>query len=277
MDCYYFYVSNNCIADTMYSYCTCLIRSLRLATIFVGASFLLGYQSWASGIGSATELFGMGFGFSDLSPSLTSQTFPLVTAAIIANTPQVIISFLYLSYNGIITCMILAHETQRFAEPIKGRRSLRMTSPGIRQRGSYFLQVPFRYAIPLMATTSALHYILSRSIFLVNLNIYDTEGAFRGSIQQVAWSPAAVVGAVVFILTLSIVLCVCACKRFPVRMPLLRSNTLAIAAACHPHKDDTDAAFRPVAYGVLRADGDKQRVGFSSFEVDELQRGEVYH
>lgn len=58
-------------------------------------------------------------------------------------------------------------------------------------------------------------------------------------------------------------------------MPLLGSNSLAISAACHPPPDDVDAATSKIGYGVLPGDGD--RVGFTSFEVGELQEGVVYH
>jgi len=63
---------------------------------------------------------------------------------LIANSPQVLLSVLYLNYNGLFSCVVANDEWSRFAH---SRKPLRVTSPAGQQRSTYFLSLPYRYAI----------------------------------------------------------------------------------------------------------------------------------
>jgi hypothetical protein len=68
----------------------------------------------------------------------------LIATTLLANLPQGILSFLYLTYNGLFTCMLGSYEWSRFGQ---FRKPLRVTAPVESQRSTYYLQLPYTYAI----------------------------------------------------------------------------------------------------------------------------------
>ncbi|KAF2834550.1 hypothetical protein M501DRAFT_1000189 [Patellaria atrata CBS 101060] len=86
----------------------------------------------------------------------------LLINAIIANLAQPTLSFIYFTVNGLFTAMLATLELHDF---VKHRKGLRVsTVPKKEQRGTYFLQVPYRYGIPLMIISILLHWLVSQSI-----------------------------------------------------------------------------------------------------------------
>ncbi|CZR50129.1 uncharacterized protein PAC_00001 [Phialocephala subalpina] len=67
-------------------------------------------------------------GYGTVNPkSLTNRTCPgLINTVIVANLPQAILSFLYMTYNGLFSCVVGADEWSRFAH---SRKPLRVTFP----------------------------------------------------------------------------------------------------------------------------------------------------
>lgn len=57
-------------------------------------------------------------------PSVGGST--VVASVLVANSPQPILSFLYLLFNGVLTSMLLADEWSQFAHD---RKSLRVSDP----------------------------------------------------------------------------------------------------------------------------------------------------
>lgn len=88
----------------------------------------------------------------------------------LANTPQVILSAAYFLVNRICTSLCLAREWNRLAVV---RKPLRVTNPRGDQRSTYFLSLPYRWAIPLTVVSGLLHWLLSQSVFLARLEIRD--------------------------------------------------------------------------------------------------------
>jgi hypothetical protein len=85
-----------------------------------------------------------------------------------ANSFQVLVSFLYLFYNNILTRQVAADEFLRFLDGDTDRKALRVSSPkNSEQRSSYFLSLPWKYAIPQMIAFMLLHWLVSQSIFIV--------------------------------------------------------------------------------------------------------------
>lgn len=56
------------------------------------------------------------------------------------------------------------------------RKGLRVTAPRGEQRSSYFLQLPYRWAVPLMIVSGALHWLMSQTIFPVRLETRSRDG-----------------------------------------------------------------------------------------------------
>ena len=85
-----------------------------------------------------------------------------------ANSFQVLVSFLYLFYNNILTRQVVADEFIRFLDKNEGKKPLRVSSPtNSVQRSSYFLSLPWKYAVPQMIAFMLLHWLVSQSIFVV--------------------------------------------------------------------------------------------------------------
>ncbi len=117
----------------------------------------------------------------------------VVFTLLVANSPQILLSFLYFAYNGIFTRMLLAEEWSAYASK---RRFLRVTSPTGGQRSTYRLQLPYRYGIPLLIGSSTLHWLVSQSIFLVRVNVIDSTGvevSYYSGISTCGYSPIALI------------------------------------------------------------------------------------
>jgi hypothetical protein len=104
-------------------------------------------------------------GFGSLSPTAIIQigipqegTAGLTGCVLLANLPQIILSFLYLTYNGLYTSMHLAHEYGGYATQ---RKALRVTTPRGVQRSTYWLQLPYTYGVPLILASATLHWLIS--------------------------------------------------------------------------------------------------------------------
>ena len=100
--------------------------------------------------------------------TLSLQSLP--TDVFVANTPQLLISMLYLLYNDLFTRMQLAKEWLSYG---KQHKSLRVTNPIGEQRSTRFLQLPFWYTVPLVVVMIILHWLVSQSIFLALVTLYD--------------------------------------------------------------------------------------------------------
>ena len=72
---------------------------------------------------------------------------PLVAYVVLANTPQLILSLLYMTYNDLFTRMHLSKEWASYASD---RKTLRTSQPRGLQRNTYFLSLPGRFSIPFL-------------------------------------------------------------------------------------------------------------------------------
>ncbi|KAF2271131.1 hypothetical protein CC78DRAFT_12199 [Lojkania enalia] len=224
----------------------------------------------------------------------------IIPYVLLANLPQTIISFLYLTYNGLFTAMLTGREWARYA--IK-RAPLRVTIPNPGQRSTYFLQLPYAWSIPLLTASTLLHFFVSQSIFLARVALYENgapaktfdEGrvsmyhhfktagniltgvGYSGSalIASIAWGSALVIACVL----------VAAIGRYPIGLPVGGTNSAVISAACHMRREgesehclDEDTVEKPVKWGVT-VEGTRYDVGhccFSSGEVDFPKYGALY-
>lgn len=202
--------------------------------------------------GQRTSAFALGFGAVNTQARLKILSLQrnIVANIMIANSPQLLLSFLYFAYNGLWTCMLLSQEWFSYAGHGKG---LRVTSPNNKQRSTYRLQLPYRYGIPLMVMSGLLHWLISQSIFLLNINAYNIDDFLDDyySYSSCGYSPVAilttiVVGALVLIVGLAN-----GFRRYPATsMPLATSCSAVISAACHPLSSEGLAHQKVVQWGV---------------------------
>ena len=98
--------------------------------------------------------FSLGFGAVDPRTLISSNFFPndIASLALIANFPQVLLSFIYFAYNGLFTAMLMGYEWTSYAYKKKGLRISRR--PYGSQKSTYFLQLPYRFGIPMVPLSS---------------------------------------------------------------------------------------------------------------------------
>lgn len=181
--------------------------------------------------------------------------------------------------------MLVAYEFSQFG---RKRKSLRVSRPIGTQRSTYWLQLPYRYILPLMSCMALIHFFISRGIYLININVYNISGQevpyrdhFSHATSGLALLLAFLVGTVMLLALL-----VCICRSLGEGIPILGSNSVAISSACHPAVGDEDAATKELMYGVVNTPpiddqgvdrGEIKHVCFSSFEVKPLENGMRYY
>jgi hypothetical protein len=216
----------------------------------------------------------------------------LLTNVIMANSPQVVLSILYFTYNGLFTSIALATEWDSYA---RHRKGLRVSSPPVgAQRTTYFLQLPYRYSLPLLAISGLLHWLVSQSIFLAFIEIYrdpvservssGTTGSSTRTIEPInnfitcGWSPAGVFSVIMVGVGMVVFLLATAFRRLGGSgMPVAASCSAAISAACHAVPYDEMACVKQLQWGVTSVErGGKGHCSFSSEWVDVPRQGEMY-
>jgi hypothetical protein len=180
----------------------------------------------------------------------------------LANVPQLILSVCYLTFNSLCTAMAGAYEWNHLAVTRKG---LRVTKPKGQQRSTYFLQLPFKWAIPLTVTSGLLHWLISESFFFIRLDMQDRDGnpirqdtldqsgniIQKGSKSACGFSALSLlVLCAVFLALLAVVLLI-GTWRFQVRLPFAASCSLVVSAACHPPHEEDKPHLGGVKWGVV--------------------------
>ena len=217
---------------TRWIYCIVLISAALITSVFL-------YFDAAQG-NRLPALWNLGFGKIDPSTTLswstassTSSSTWLLSMVLLANLPQVILSFLYLMYNGIWTCMLAEYEWTRFAFFRKG---LRVSKPRGEQRASFYLELPLRYGLPLVGVSSLLHWLVSQSLFFVRIMVYNADGTHSesGNITSCGYSPIAIFFTILAGCVMLLGMIVMGFRKYPIGMPLAGSCSAVISAACHP-------------------------------------------
>lgn len=162
----------------------------------------------------------------------------VVSSVLVANSPQLLLSFLYFAVNTFLTSMSLANEWSHFSVSHAEKqqpRALRTSNPVGQQRGTHFLQLPFRFAIPLGVVATLLHWLISQSIFLVAISRYSADGTLQNPFQLATcgFSPIGMV----FVVICGIVMLFCLLGISLIKLdgsiPIVSSCSAAISAACH--------------------------------------------
>jgi hypothetical protein len=205
-------------------------------------------------------LWKMGFGSVDARTiinqiSSASGTRELFYNVLLANLPQTILSFLYLTYNSIFTTMLAADEWSGFSYQ---RKPLRVTSPIGSQRSTYFLQLPYKYSIPLLAASGILHWLVSQSIFLARIEVIKDSYNPSKLVSRCGYSCIAIIF-VLFVAGCMLLGAVAiGFRRYKGNAPLVSTCSAAISAACHRPTDDEGSELLPLQWGVVTWDGNRK-------------------
>ncbi|KAF3009606.1 hypothetical protein E8E13_006881 [Curvularia kusanoi] len=138
--------------------------------------------------------------------------------------------------------MLMGHEWTSYAYKRKGLRVSR--SPVGHQRTTYFLTLPYRFALPLVILSGALHWLVSQGIFVVAFDLYDEFGEASDvnvTTMTIGYSPVAMFTFIVLGLLMLAALLGFGMILYKPGMPLAGSCSLAISAACHPGQDEAES------------------------------------
>ena len=211
-----------------------------------------------------------------------------IGAILLANLCQPILSFLFLTYNSLYTCMLLSQEWFGYA---KHKKALRVTQPTGQQRSTYRLQLPYTYGIPLLVLSGVLHWLVSQTLFFVSVHNAPAFGSSQSpsSISTLGYSAIAIVFTLMLGGAAVLTGILMGFRRYEAGMPLAGSCSAAISAACHQPWHDPDAAQMPVMWGVsdeglkvdfgAEAGGEKEGIGhccFTSLSVGKVTVGKTY-
>lgn len=166
--------------------------------------------------------------------------------------------------------MLVADEWNGF---VKERKTLRLSNPRGIQRSSYFLSLPYRFSLPLMFTSVAMHWLISQSVFVIqSIGVVYGTSFYRSPIYDsslVGWSSIGMIYSLVVGLTMVVALVAIGSrnKYRPLErdksqgtaaqsytMPLVCSCSAAISAACHRPDEDFQSHLLPVRWGYDKQD-----------------------
>ena len=156
------------------------------------------------------------------------------------------------------------------------RRPLRVTSPKGAQRSTYWLQLPYTYSLALLTLSSALSWLASQSLFLVQIDIVNAARSTGIPLSSCGFSPGAIILTLIVASIIALGAILTALRRFPSGMPLASTCSAAISAACHPSPDDVDASVLPVQWGVVSTKDGIGHCSFSSKLVAPPIPGRIY-
>ncbi|KAB8234185.1 uncharacterized protein BDW43DRAFT_274514 [Aspergillus alliaceus] len=219
--------------------------------------------------------FGVNQGFLGMNSEMSNYS--LIECVFLANIVQLLVSFLYLFYNNILTHQLVADQWVRFVRP-DGKKALRVSTPRGMQRSSYLLSLPLTYSLTLTIAMILLHWLISQSLFVVQTIGFDTSGEmvtfphFAGSAVGYALLPIilATLCGVVMVTGLLVNSLVRSHRDVPRGFPRWGSSSAHIEALCSGRPaHDADAHLFPVSMGVVvsgnsTATGHQPRLTFST-------------
>ncbi|KAF6807971.1 hypothetical protein CSOJ01_07821 [Colletotrichum sojae] len=184
---------------------------------------------------------------------ITSRT-TFISSMLIANSPQLYLSFWYLAYNSLVTRLEMGYEWALFSVEY---RSLRVTHPKGQQTSTYRLQLPYRYSTPLLLMSTLLHWLVSTALFVIvtrggnttnptsDVDYQDKVGIDAGYLTDtitlpddatvsIGTSSLPVLILTILAATMTLIPIAMARVKLPGYMPVVGSNSQAMLAASRP-------------------------------------------
>ncbi|KAJ5765392.1 hypothetical protein N7520_004951 [Penicillium odoratum] len=163
----------------------------------------------------------------------------IFAVCLLANIPQVLISYVYLGLNNIITTMLVMHEWCGYsAGSRKAAKGLRVTwpMPKSEQRSTYFLSLPYRWSVPITLIITLIHWLVSAMFSFVQLDVHGIDsGTTVTAINYVLfWRDILILVVPIGLGAYGVLILLGYFKKFPEGMPLAGCCSASIAAACQP-------------------------------------------
>lgn len=253
------------------------LSTLKLAGLSIDMSSL-----WKMGFGAVNTRALVRLNHTIWAPENSTLNFVLL-----ANLPQLVLSLLYFTVNGLLTTMCISDEWLGFGVQ---RTGLRVSFPvkGSAQRSSYFLSLPYKYAIPMLIGAGLLHWLISQSIFLVKIDVFDAWGVHQRAkdITTAGYSGIALIFVLILGAVMLAALVAVGFQKLPTEsgMPNAGSCSVVISAACHaPVEEIDDIALKPLMWGAVPDRGMLEHHGglaghccLSSQQVTKPKAGKSY-
>ncbi|KAJ3466644.1 hypothetical protein MRS44_004208 [Fusarium solani] len=213
---------------------------------------------WSDADNNIVNPFSIGFGSVDAAavvtyrsvPTSTKYRYRILAAVVVANLPQMIFSIIIFSLNNLLAVIYTAQEWEGFS---RQRKTLRVSEPKGEQRSTYFLQLPYRIAVPFNVATGVISWLLSNSVFPLVIYSYDSLGRALKDVEVTAcgFSPWPMVLAIAVGVVLIAGVCTFFFFRFVSTMPMVGTCSAAISAACHHDDGQEEVALKPVKWGAV--------------------------
>ncbi|KAM0190043.1 hypothetical protein ACHAPA_010643 [Fusarium lateritium] len=194
----------------------------------------------------------------------------LIALTMVANMPQLILSICYLAYNGLFTRMLAEFEWAKYSVEF---RALRVTEPKGKQNSTYRLQLPYRFSIPLIIVSIALHWIYSNCIYVSNYEAYDAAYPYARDITVgLQFSSKAILIALCVTVCIAMAPLVLAYVKLPGIMVIAGGNSAVMSAACHYPSTKLQSLSRATSmYSRPGSEYDSMSIGLiGDEEVEEL-------
>jgi len=130
---------------------------------------------------------------------------------------------------------------RRVEQSCDTRKGLRVSHPIDQQRSTYFLQLPYKWAVRLITTSRVLHWLLSQSLFFVQVDTFAH--AEMVTSKSKAAGGFSSISLLIFFSVAILLLCVIgwvALRPVQQKMTIAASCSLIISAICHPSQNRID-------------------------------------
>lgn len=214
----------------------------------------------------------------------------ILAAFIITNIPQVLISYIYLGLNNMLTTMLVMAEwcgyTATSENPPKG---LRVSSPlpQTQQRSTYFLSLPYKWSIPTSITVTIIHWLVSQGLLFLQFDVHTSGWEEPSTVHTTSYiflAKATVWFVIVPVLLASLIalFCLGVFKKYAPHMPLAGCCSASIAAACQPsclgcdasesnRSFPSDLAEKKLKWGVVESPEQSEfGIGHATFSADDV-------
>ncbi|EGZ68749.1 hypothetical protein NEUTE2DRAFT_131172 [Neurospora tetrasperma FGSC 2509] len=217
---------------------------------------------------------------------------------LLANTPQIFLSLTYLFFNNILTKMVAERERKGKASPkTPTTKTLRTSQPRGSQRSTFFLSLPYRYALPFVAVSSVMHWLMSQCLYFTEVDFIDVDGTTLDKSNPTTFTLGYSLCAMFWVIVLGTlswvtILGLAVFGKYPAGMLIMGGKGVRREREGgdgdgdgdeEEEEGDTDIAAGPLSWGVIRqvvvrdeVEVEEKWLGFTRGEAESHVVGEVY-
>lgn len=131
------------------------------------------------------------------------------------------------------------------------QKDLRVTKPYAEQRGTHFLSLPYRLAVPLIFTGVILHWLLPQT-FVPGIRLVRCDKEENGYVRpQILMSKSGLTAFCAVFLLANCVVLLMGYRKMVLNLLSAKNFSLMISAACHPAPDEADQHLVKVQWGMI--------------------------